>query len=188
MVYCNIQTYAINLTTFSSLNYIFALLITLNFSIITAFTVESDGVGFGPYCPNSKISKPIRGIMSTNGYVLPDPNTPNRLSVWFTDGKIEINDKDADTMQEWEKIFQVLPRRHIQEKARVLAAKLLLGATVPEEIEEDGSMSYHFKRPIGGHGTAYIDHLYLDDTLRIVQGHRGSLFVFAKDPTQCLTK
>lgn len=71
-------------------------------------------------------------------------------------------------------------RRQLQEKARVLAAKLLLGATVPSKMEDDGTMEFELTRPIGGHGTAYTDVLFLDKSLRIVQGHRGSLFVMTR--------
>jgi len=43
-------------------------------------------------------------------------------------------------------------------------------------------MSYFFKRPIGGHGDVFCDVLYMDDTLRITQGHHGSVFVSIKVP------
>ena len=149
-----------------------------------AFTIEPDSPQFGSRSPNHGIHRPIRGIMTTFGYVLPDPETPNRLSIWFSGGTMEVNEDDVG-VNEWKRVFGgVLPRRQLQEKARILAAKLLLGATVPEKMEEDGSMSYHMSRPIGGHGTAYVDILYLDDTLRIVQGHRGSLYVFARVPSK----
>lgn len=84
-------------------------------------------------------------------------------------------------MEKWKKAFgRGTLKRHFQEKARVLAAKLLLGAVVPTEMEEDGSMEFTLKRPIGGHGKAYVDVLYLDDNLRIVQGNRGSIFVMTR--------
>jgi hypothetical protein len=41
-------------------------------------------------------------------------------------------------------------------------------------------MNYTLKRPIGGHGSAFCDVLYLDDSLRIMRGHHGSLFIFSK--------
>jgi hypothetical protein len=44
-------------------------------------------------------------------------------------------------------------------------------------------MSYFFKRPIGGHGEVFCDALYADETLRIVQGHRRSIFVFSRVPS-----
>jgi hypothetical protein len=74
------------------------------------------------------------------------------------------------------------PGPSLSERAKLLAAKLLLGATVPQGMEEDGSMNFKLRRPVGGHGSAYVDMLYLDDTLRIMQGHHGSVYVMARVP------
>ena len=38
-----------------------------------------------------------------------------------------------------------------------MAAKLLLGADVPNKMEEDGHMEYILHRPVGGHGKVYVD-------------------------------
>mmetsp|Transcript_5559 Transcript_5559/g.13341 ORF Transcript_5559/g.13341 Transcript_5559/m.13341 type:complete len:344 (-) Transcript_5559:882-1913(-) len=175
-----------------------ALLRTYN--IVTAFSIEPDYDGMlGENSPNATVSRPIRGIMTTYGYILPDPSTPNRLSVWFTGGTVEVDDEDdAD---EWKRIFggdttgtaagaaadagPMAPPRpgpSLSERAKMLAAKLLLGASVPHGMEDDGSMSFQLKRPVGGHGSTYVDTIYLDDTLRIMQGHHGSLYVMARVP------
>eukprot|EP00957_Ditylum_brightwellii_P167733 12769225-Ditylum_brightwellii.AAC.1 len=42
--------------------------------------------------------------MTNYGYTLPDPRIPNRLSVWFTGGTIEVNDEEYD-IEEWRRIF-----------------------------------------------------------------------------------
>jgi hypothetical protein len=159
------------------------LLISIH-SIVTAFNIEADSPQFGAYSPNHVVYRSVRGIMTTYGFVLPDPITPNRLSIWFNRGSMEPNDNETD-IQEWKRLFGgALPKRQLQEKARLLAAKLLLGAIVPDTIDADGSMSYYLSRPVGGHGTAYVDILYLDDSLRIVQGSKGSIFVFARVPAK----
>lgn len=150
------------------------------YNIVSAFTIEPSSPQFGPLSPNKTVYRPLRGIMTTYGYVLPNPTTPNRLSIWFSSGRLEVNEEDNNN-KEWKKAFGgLVPKRQLQEKARILAAKLLLGATVPDKMEEDGSMNFYFSRPVGGHGTAYVDVLYLDETLRIVQGHRGTIFVSAR--------
>jgi len=177
------------------------------YNIVTAFSIEPPSPLFGDNSPNSVVVRPIRGIMTTYGYVLPDPGTPNRLSVWFTGGTVEVDDEgDSD---EWRRIFgdddaaaaaaatdagasqgsggggPMAPPRpgpSLSERAKLLAAKLLLGATVPQGMEEDGSMNFQLRRPVGGHGSAYVDILYLDDTLRIMQGHHGSVYVMARVP------
>ena len=48
-------------------------------------------------------------------------------------------------------------RKTLGERARAMAAKLLLGADVPNKMEEDGHMEYILHRPVGGHGKVYID-------------------------------
>lgn len=144
--------------------------------------MEPDSPLFGSNSPNCNVQKSLRGTITTYGYVLPDPNTPNRLSIWFSGGKIEPNLDHEEDVEKWKTAFggRGILKRHLQEKARVLAAKLLLGAVVPNEMEKDGSMEFTLNRPIGGHGSAYVDVLYLDDNLRIVQGHRGSIFVMTR--------
>jgi len=69
------------------------------YNIITAFTIEPHQQEF-PNAPNKDIRRPIMGIMTTYGYILPDPNVANRLSIWFTGGRIEPNDS-IDDQREW---------------------------------------------------------------------------------------
>jgi hypothetical protein len=69
------------------------------------------------------------------------------------------------------------PDRTSKERANVLAARVLLGAQVPEILEEDGTMRFSLKRPIGGHDSVFVDVIYMDDKLRIMCGHQGSLYV-----------
>lgn len=159
----------------------------MNDSIVVAFTIEPNQTRTGrKVLQNQKqdeyvIRRPIRGIMTNYGYLLPDPEVPNRLSIWFTGGTLEVNDEEND-LDEWKRIFDdsTVPKRDMREFARLLAAKVLLGANASDVVEADGSMSYTLTRPIGGHGSAFCDVLYLDDSLRIVRGHHGSLYVFSK--------
>lgn len=151
------------------------------YHVVTAFTIEPNLAAY-PNAPNKDVNRPIKGIMTTFGYSLPDPNTPNRHSIWFTGGRIEPNNEASD-ISAWKKLFAMHPPLHtFGEKAKLLAVKLLMGATVPKEVAEDGSMEYAFTRPLGGHGMAYVDVIYLDDSMRIVRGHRGTTFVFSRVP------
>jgi hypothetical protein len=154
----------------------------LSSSIVTAFTIEPHLADF-PDAPNKNVRRPIKGIMTTYGYVIPDPKVPNRLSIFFTGGRIEPND-DVTDQKEWERLFNSgpLPQRNLGEKLRLLAASLLMGAQAPVEANEDSSMDFEFTRPLGGHGIAYVDVIYLDDCLRIVRGHRGTIFTFVRIP------
>lgn len=152
------------------------------YHVITAFTIEPSSALY-PNAPNKDVIRPIKGIMTTYGYSLPDPNTPNRHSIWFTGGRIEPNNDISDVVT-WKNFFTLHPPKHtFGEKAKLLAVKLLMGATTPTEVDpEDGSMNYVFTRPLGGHGMAYIDVIYLDQSLRIVRGQRGTTFVFSRVP------
>jgi len=132
------------------------------------------------------IPRPIEGILTNQGYAVPDPSNNNRLSIWFSGGSLEVLNEEED-LEEWKKIFDSsdAPNRNFTEYAKVLAARILLGAHLPEAMESDGSLSFVLKRPIGGHGLAYCDILYLDEDFRIMRGHRGSIFVCTRIPESC---
>lgn len=124
--------------------------------------------------------------MTTYGYTLPDPSVENRQSVWITGGRIEPNDSSVD-LEAWKKQFQLHPPKHgLGEQAKLLAVKLLMGASMAKNMAEDGSLEYKFTRPLGGHGLAYVDTLFVDESLRIVRGHRGTVFVFTRLPEDAL--
>jgi hypothetical protein len=131
------------------------------------------------------VRRPLRCLITSHGYCLPDPTTPNRLSVWFTGGSLALEDGSEDQSEEWKKLFDLAsaPRRDLSELARVLAARIFVGAQLPEGMDEDGKMKYTLRRPIGGHGHVFLDVMYADESLRILKGQRGSIFVNAKIPT-----
>jgi hypothetical protein len=121
-------------------------LLLLFSSIVVAFTIQS----------TDSNAPPLHGVMTNYGYTLPDPNVPNRFTIFFTGGLLEPNDETD--LKEWKKTFGAdAPKRSLADRARLVAAKILLGANVSDTIEADGSMSYYLKRPIGGHGSTYMD-------------------------------
>lgn len=157
-------------------------------SIVTAVTIEAGQDRKGNTRDQSDsdcyiVPKPIRGILTTQGYSIPDPNIPNRLSIWFSGGSLEVQDEEKD-INEWKKIFDTssAPNLDIREYANSLAAKLLLGAHIHEKIEEDGTLRFDLKRPIGGHGSVFCDIIYMDKTLRIMHGHHDSVYVCVRVP------
>jgi hypothetical protein len=130
-----------------------------------------------------RIASPIYSpciLLWTLGYILPNPEQPNRVSIWFTGGTIEVNEDH----KRWNKIFEnpQLPKRTLKEQTRTLFAKVAMGAVLPQKMEEDGRMSYQLNRPIGGHETAFVDILYLDETLRIARASSGVVYAFARVP------
>lgn len=127
------------------------------FSIVTAFTVEADdSASQQDGQTNSSRRLPIEGLLTTYGYVLSHPDKANRLSIWFTDGSLEV--VDSRNEMAWRDIF-----------AR--------GTT----LEDDGKMSYHLPKPEGGGGT-YVDVLFMDETLRIVRASTELIYVFSRVP------
>lgn len=129
------------------------------------------------------VPRPITGILTNQAYVVPDPSVLNRLSIWFSGGDLEVQDEPSD-LEEWLKVFdsKSTPDRSLRECASALAARVILGALLPEEIEDDGKMSFELRRPMGGHGQAYCDIVYMDNYLRIMRGHLGSVYVCTRIP------
>ncbi|CAB9514804.1 expressed unknown protein [Seminavis robusta] len=196
-----------------------------HYDIVVAFTIEANQTrnGTEPKTADAShgddefvVTRPIRGLMTNHGYMVADPKCPNRMSIWFTGGSMEVQDEVADA-EIWKQIFDesLAPSRDLKAMANLLAAKVLLGAyttttsvdsntgnsittndvedhppspsstsTCSNESNDDSApiMSYFFKRPIGGHGEVYCDTLYIDENLRIMQGHHGSTYVFTKVP------
>ena len=73
-------------------------------------------------------------------------------------------------------------RRTFREGTMVFAARLLMGATGYNDSmdEETGALRYSFTRPIGGHGKTFVDILHSDEQLRVMRGHAGTLYAFAR--------
>lgn len=124
------------------------------------------------------LTRPIAARLTNYGYCLPDPQTPQRLSVWFSGGTLEC--LHTEDLAIWKELLdqRQASRRDLRAQAQVLAARFLLGAQLADHVDEQGKLTYILRNPIGGHGSVYIDSLYCDETFRVVQGHNGSLYVF----------
>mmetsp|Transcript_14781 Transcript_14781/g.32119 ORF Transcript_14781/g.32119 Transcript_14781/m.32119 type:complete len:1020 (-) Transcript_14781:267-3326(-) len=181
-----------------------------SYDIAVSLTIEPPSSVGQPKPPATPTpTKRMRALMTVKGYVLPDPEIPNRLTVWFTGGKLsparlssgdgaETDDEDqaeyhqpvskteAESdgyggFEDWTAMFAKGKwRKTLGERARAMAAKLLLGADVPNKMEEDGHMEYVLHRPVGSHGKVYIDVLYLDDDILIMRGHHGTIYALAR--------
>ena len=141
------------------------------------------------------ITRPIRGVMTNYGYMIPDEHTPNRFTIWFTGGTLEFDDSsDSDDscsiqsterealLEEWRCVFdpELAPPQSASMVAQTLATRVLLGAHIPDTMNSDGMLSYTLRRPIGGHSTAFVDTLYLDNDIRVMKGHKNQLYVCAR--------
>jgi hypothetical protein len=163
---------------------------SLSCSIVTAFTIEPTSLDadYSSKSNNNKnshkrtILRPIRATMTTFGYMIPDPTEEGRHSVWITGGRIEPN--EPSDLELWNTVVfpdGIRPPHEWSVAPRILAVKWLMGAQLNDMADPiTSAFSYHFTRPLGGHGMAYIDTLYLDESLRIVRGHRGTIFCFAR--------
>lgn len=137
-----------------------------SYDVVTAFTIEvandNDPDKFGPTSPNRQVDRPVEALLTTRGFALPDPDIPNRLTIWFTEGSIEV---DSDE-QRWKRIFaSAINQEHTK-----------------SHMEPDGRMSYKLTRPIGGQDKSYIDVVYLDESMRIMRSNHGDVYVFARVP------
>ena len=124
--------------------------------------------------PNEVIPSPprrLRALQTVRGYFLPDPETPNRLTVWFTGGQLApvpppdddngLKDDNFGTLDEWIALFGAEHKKTWGESLSNLGAQLFLGAELPAGMEADGSMAYTLHRPFGGHGKGYVDVSFL---------------------------
>jgi hypothetical protein len=110
-------------------------------------------------------SEPLHALQVVTGYMLPDPETPDRFTVWFTGGSLspvpppgyEGKLTDYVGFEEWKTIFGGDHKRSWGQSFRVMGAKLFLGAELPDGMGEDGTMAYTLRRPFGGHGKGYVD-------------------------------
>lgn len=155
------------------------------YDVIMSFTIEP---GQLMASKSENIPSPpcrLRATQIVHGFFLPDPETPNRLTVWFTGGELRpapppAGDSSYGGLQEWIEVFGAEHKRTWGESLGVLGAKLFLGAELPDGMKEDGSMSYMLHRPYGGHGKGYVDVMYMDSEVLVTKGNSGTVHVMTK--------
>eukprot|EP00546_Thalassionema_frauenfeldii_P003590 CAMPEP_0178935154 /NCGR_PEP_ID=MMETSP0786-20121207/24340_1 /TAXON_ID=186022 /ORGANISM="Thalassionema frauenfeldii, Strain CCMP 1798" /LENGTH=156 /DNA_ID=CAMNT_0020613175 /DNA_START=449 /DNA_END=920 /DNA_ORIENTATION=- len=137
----------------------------------------------------------LRALYKVKGYFLPDPEVPNRITVWFTGGHLtpasapekEVADLECGGLKEWMELFGAEHRRSWGESLGIMGAKLFLGAELPDGMETDGTMSYTLHRPYGGHGKGYVDILYADHEVLVTKGNSGTLHVMVNQNNETTT-
>jgi hypothetical protein len=144
---------------------------------VTAFAIEPANPAFGPDSPNRMVDKRIEGLMTTKGYAISNPKHPDRPSVWFTGGSLEVNE---DTGR-WKQAFasETLPKPR---GGRLLKARSKIGATSSYSMEGDGKMSYHLKKPVAGHDFSFVEIIFMDETIRVMRANTGVIYVSARIP------
>ena len=157
------------------------------YDIVTAFTIEPETPDTFVSDPNYGVDEPIQAVMVTKGYIVPNPHPKlsNRVTIWFTGGTIELHDKsNEENCQRWNRVFDAkkMPKRAWSERSKLFVAGLLMGATASDKLNAEGKMTYDLKRPIGGHDTAFVEILYMDETIRIARANSGVIYVFARIP------
>mmetsp|Transcript_3920 Transcript_3920/g.9254 ORF Transcript_3920/g.9254 Transcript_3920/m.9254 type:complete len:328 (-) Transcript_3920:164-1147(-) len=138
-----------------------------------------------PYTVEDDRGKGLKGVMTNFGYALPDPDTPNRMTIFFTGG--ESRPADAADIAKWREQFgEAQGKMGFRDKVTSWLGGQMMGLQVPTGIDSLGVARYAFKKPIGGHGKTFLDVLYLDDDLRIARGNKGSITVLTKTSTEGL--
>jgi hypothetical protein len=130
------------------------------------------------------VREPVEGLMTTYGFAISNPSSAGQLSIWWTGGSLEV--KDANQVEQWKEIFKEENEPKIQRpsfwKSRLQRAKDN-GISLSEGgIEEDGKMKYEIIKPHGGHNDTYVNVLYMDEALRIMQANTGPIYVSARIP------
>lgn len=151
------------------------------YNIVTPCTIEAWRPAFGDDSPNRGLEQPIRCVMTTYGYILPYPKGL-RFAVWFTGGSLEM---DGHKNEKWFQIFDKdtaatgsAPKRNWMETGKYMAARLLMGASSNDTLDDDGRLSYTLSRPMASH----IDLLYLDPRMQIFRGSSGTVYVHVRIP------
>jgi hypothetical protein len=152
------QTNLVYFSTFSSLKCQ---------SIAVALTIEPRLFTTQSGQEDPSPSRRLRGLQVVHGYMLPDPDVPNRLTVWFTGGELspapppqdgsQEENSEYGGLEEWKELFGGEHKRTWKESFSVMGAKLFLGAELQDSMDSNGTMSYTLHRPYGGHGKAYVD-------------------------------
>ncbi|GKY90791.1 hypothetical protein MPSEU_000051900 [Mayamaea pseudoterrestris] len=128
------------------------------------------------HSPNRLVLRPMRALLSIRGYLVAHPEQKNRLLAWFSHGSFEVSDDDRD-QQTW---------RHILERtmSSVLYPERQQQRQSPQQqlrLEADGKLSFQMP-PDYNEELMYVDVLYLDETIRVLQGGRGTIYVMARVP------
>jgi len=95
---------------------------------------------------------------------------------------MQPNDSETDQAA-WKRFFDGNTKSSSSSSFQTIAKHLppLLRRGAESACTFDESMQqYTFDTPLGGHGKVFVDILYMDDSLRIVRGHLGSIFVLSK--------
>lgn len=124
----------------------------------------------------------VKARMMNFGRTAPAKDNSKRLEVEFTGGVLQpAKGTSSDDLAKWIEVFQDGLKKSKWSLQTILFKKgllrLLMGLKAPDKVIEDGTMRYEMSR--APHG--YLDILYLDDTLRITRGNRGSVIVVTRD-------
>lgn len=131
-------------------------------SIEIALTIEPESIESTTNSQGPSSSRRLRALQVVHGYMLQDPDVKNRLTVWFTGGKLlpskPPKEQEYGSFEDWKQTFDSADQTSTWgESLKNMGAKLLLGAEFPQGMELDGSMAYTLHRPYGGHGKGFVD-------------------------------
>ena len=155
-----------------------------SYDVVVALTIEPGAFAAGKNDVVPSPARRLKALQVASGYFLPDPETSNRLTVWFTGGYLAPAPVTAEDLangygglDDWVEFFGAEYKRTWSEALSDMGAKLFLGAELPNEMDPTGKMEYTLHRPYGGHGKGHADVMYVDGELLITKGHSGSIHV-----------
>lgn len=120
--------------------------------------------------------KQLQGIVTNLGVC--EPCADDTLQVQFTGGHLEP--KPGTDLQAWNAVFgnqSDLAKSSLKEKLMTLSLKLTFGLVAPKGMNPTtGEVAFTMKRSPKGK----LEILYLDESLRITKGNKGTVLVFER--------
>lgn len=155
------------------------------YSFLVHFTIED----------NRYYKRPIEGLMENRGYMLPDPDHPHRMLVWFTGGRFWPRYRrdvrawcdafgvgnSSSVIGQWRKWLYrcaTLETLHEEEEFNPCDEEDQGGNETEEPHAQGPVFPYETRKPMPG----YFDVLYLDGDLRITRGNRGTVVANVREP------
>lgn len=122
----------------------------------------------------------IPAEMTMEGYCYPDPENPLRCIVAFVGGSMRKPDsvaKNPKLDKIWTDTFGTAYSKADQERGYFeYFMQWIMKKMLKLEMPTDSNQRYEMKRIMKG----YLDIIYLDETMRITKGNRGSIIIVEK--------
>lgn len=123
-------------------------------------------------------ASPLQGVVTNRGIC--EPSTDDSIQVQFTGGVLAP--QSGVDLQDWNAMFgdqAQRPKTGVKDTLMGLFLQLMFGLVAPQGMnQETGEVTFTMKRSPKGK----LQILYLDETLRITKGEKGTVLVCERQP------